>query len=368
MRLQVGDGLRASKTLIDLGWSQTEDHKLWRTTLDHADRELDLSEGVLALGPVDAALRDQTRQVREEWEKAEAALRMDEDVNNCLAGVLEAGDTPEARQEAAAQIPTIFLRRGVDVLDRSTREQTIEWLRTHRASTQLRVLLACWCFWTPSTDFGNKLYLAGILDSLDPDGKANHGLGKLALAMRGGPTMAMLADGPAVAALPPSGKVLIGIGLSSTGAGDKAVQFLERWQFHHPDDFWLNFHLGIALLRRNRTKEAFRYLTAAVSIRKADWRGYTYLGVAYRLDEDWDKAIAAYRRAIELDRNAGPPYLYMANLLEAQGKAAEALDLRRKASELTTPGLPELKRVEWWISTVLKRNARDVRPPPAAQP
>ena len=89
----------------------------------------------------------------------------------------------------------------------------------------------------------------------------------------------------------------MGIALQSHGAGNEAVQFLERWQFHHPDDFWLSFHLGIALLRRNRAKEALRYLTAAVSIRKADWRQHTYLGVAYGLDKDWEKAIAAYRRA-----------------------------------------------------------------------
>jgi Flp pilus assembly protein TadD len=154
----------------------------------------------------------------------------------------------------------------------------------------------------------------------------------------------------------------------SSGAADPAVQFLEFWQLQHPDDFWLNFHLGIALLRRDRIKEALRYLTAAVSIRKADWRGYTYLGVAYQLDENWDRAVTAYRRAIELDRNAGPPYKYLAKLLQAQGKEVDAQDLLRKASELPTPSLPELKRVDWWIGTVLSRHARDARPPPAARP
>jgi Flp pilus assembly protein TadD len=293
---------------------------------------------------------------------------MADDVDKGIEGVLEAGATTEAKQNAAARVHSIFLKRGVNILDPSTRKQTVEWLRTHPASMQLRVLLAVWYGWTPITEVGTKSCLSGILNDLDPNLTANYSRLVIALAMHDGHTQAMLANDPAAAALPPFGKVLIGIGLFSNGEGDRAVQFLERWQFHHPDDFWLNFHLGIALLRRNRTKEALRYLTAAVSIRKADWRGYTYLGVAYRLDEDWDKAIAAYRRAIELDRNAGPPYRYLANLLKALGKEAEAQDLLRKSRDLTSPVVPELKRVEGWIGTVMNRYARDVRPPPAAKP
>jgi serine/threonine-protein kinase len=368
VRLEVDKALRASMTLIMRGWSGTEDHKLWQTTVDQAHSELDRAERFLALGPVDAALRDQVQYVRKELERENDVVRMADDVDKGIQGVLEAGVTTEAKQKAAAQVHSIFLKRGVNILDPSTKKQTVEWLRTHPASMQLRVLLAVWYGWTPITEVGTKSCLSGILNALDPNLTAIYSRWVIAVAMHDGPTLAKLADDPAVAALPPFGKVLIGIGLFSNRAGDEAVQFLQRWQSHHPDDFWLSFHLGIALLRRNRAKEALRYLTAAVSIRKADWRGYTYLGVAYRLDEDWDKAIAAYGRAIELDRNAAPPHRYLAKLLQAQGKEADAQDLLRKARELTTPGLSELKRVDGWIDTALSRYARDVRPPPAARP
>jgi tetratricopeptide (TPR) repeat protein len=233
---------------------------------------------------------------------------------------------------------------------------------------QLRSLLITWYGWTRITEVGTRNYLSGILNDLDPSLTASFTRLTNALAMRDRPTLARLADDPSWAVLPPFGKVLMGFAVQSHGAGNEAVEFLERWQFDHPDDFWLSFHLGIALLRRDRAKEALRYLTAAVSIRKADWRGYTYLGVAYGLDKDWEKAIAAYRRAIKLDRNAGPPYRYLAKLLQAQGKEADAQDLLRKARELTAPGLPALKRVEGWIDTVLKRDAPDLSPPPAVRP
>ena len=56
-RFQVAETLHGSKTLIKLGWGQTNDYGQWRTMLDKARMELDRSEGLLASGPVDAALR-----------------------------------------------------------------------------------------------------------------------------------------------------------------------------------------------------------------------------------------------------------------------------------------------------------------------
>ena len=55
--------------------------------------------------------------------RADAALRIDEDVIDCMAGVLEAGVSEEAKQAGAAQIRSILLKHGVRVLDPSAREQ-----------------------------------------------------------------------------------------------------------------------------------------------------------------------------------------------------------------------------------------------------
>ena len=208
-----------------------------------------------------------------------------------------------------------------DVLDGRTRKETIESLATHRASTQLRVLLAVWWIWTPWTfaEARNKLYLAGVLNDLNPGWNASYSQWLIALARRDGPTLAKLAHDPTVAALPAFAKVLMGIALRSRAAREGRSCAVPRGvAVASPGSLSAQLPSRISLLRSRprRTEVALRYLTAAVSIRKADWRGYNYLGVAYRLNGEFGKAIAAYHRAIELDPNAGPPYRHLADLMQ----------------------------------------------------
>jgi tetratricopeptide (TPR) repeat protein len=60
------------------------------------------------------------------------------------------------------------------------------------------------------------------------------------------------------------------------------------------------FHFGAAAMERSDAPTAIRYLTKATALTPTDRRPWQYLGRAYEFQEDWDRAIEAYNRAIAL--------------------------------------------------------------------
>jgi len=88
----------------------------------------------------------------------------------------------------------------------------------------------------------------------------------------------------------------------------------------------MHIALGAAYLDRSRVPEALREFAAGVALDPTRADAFVFLGVAQdQAAEDFDRAVASYRRASDLDRqNPVPPYL-LARALDKSGKHAEAL-------------------------------------------
>ena len=116
-----------------------------------------------------------------------------------------------------------------------------------------------------------------------------------------------LAADPDVLARQPADSLLSLVGLlQEAGEREESIIVLRRaWQ-QHPDDFWVNLELS----RRGRetsldvsvdeSKEAVRFATAAIAVRRAARPAHSYLGVALRDKGDLDGAIAEFREAVRL--------------------------------------------------------------------
>lgn len=96
----------------------------------------------------------------------------------------------------------------------------------------------------------------------------------------------------------------------------RAPQYLQRMAEH-----------ALALYR---DEDAVRYAARAVEHTPDDAEAHRRLGDLYRARQDTERAIASYRRAIELDERLFPTYLELAELHLARGELREADILYRR--------------------------------------
>ena len=82
---------------------------------------------------------------------------------------------------------------------------------------------------------------------------------------------------------------------------DSAVRILRHAQYIYPGDYWVNFELAFVLNEQTDHEGAVRFYTAAAAIRPNLAAAHTNLGVPLSRQKRWDEAIAAWRKAIELD-------------------------------------------------------------------
>jgi tetratricopeptide (TPR) repeat protein len=117
--------------------------------------------------------------------------------------------------------------------------------------------------------------------------------------------------------------------------GEEARALLREAQARHPEDFWINYHLGYILLEE-RPHEAVGYLRAAVASRPDIGQAHIMLGRALRDSGDTDGAVAAFRKAIPLTSNrAGARDL--ARALAPRGGLEEARALWQQQLEASPP-------------------------------
>jgi serine/threonine-protein kinase len=119
------------------------------------------------------------------------------------------------------------------------------------------------------------------------------------------------------------------------GSPEEARTLLHEAQKLHPEDFWINFQLGY-LLQEERPQAAVGYLRVAVGSRPRSGQAHTLLGRALRDAGDSDGAIAAFRKAIQLNPNrAGAKDL--AKVLAPRGALEEARAVWEQSLESSPP-------------------------------
>jgi serine/threonine-protein kinase len=115
--------------------------------------------------------------------------------------------------------------------------------------------------------------------------------------------MVVLAAKKEALAQPPL--VLSGLGgvLLWDGHREETLAFLRAAQQRHPEDFWLNYLLGL-YWEKERPQVAVGYFRGAVAIRPGNDEIYTRLGRALLETGDAEGAIGAFGKALELNPNA----------------------------------------------------------------
>jgi tetratricopeptide (TPR) repeat protein len=129
-------------------------------------------------------------------------------------------------------------------------------------------------------------------------------------------------------------QLLVALGNVLREAKGDAVPLLTAAQALHPDDFWLNFSLGVALHDGNQPSEAIGYDRAAVALRPESPSVHTSLGAALRGTKRPDEAIRELRRAIALDPKFALAHTNLGSALRDTKRLDEATREHRTAIEL----------------------------------
>jgi serine/threonine-protein kinase len=203
---------------------------------------------------------------------------------------------------------------------------------------------------------------------------------------------AVWGDGKALAQLtragPSAGQpvpLLLALGERLSATGEDGVGFLRRVREQHPEDFWANFTLALALHGAGRTPPplvgdpapALVYYQKALAIRpqtaavvndlgivlvdrhwlRDDERdgggpgaitvfrqlvqnepqfapGFSNLGLALKLGGDWPKAEIADREALRIDPRLPPAHVNLGEIRAGSGDIDEAIDHYRQALQL----------------------------------
>jgi tetratricopeptide (TPR) repeat protein/tRNA A-37 threonylcarbamoyl transferase component Bud32 len=145
---------------------------------------------------------------------------------------------------------------------------------------------------------------------------------------------------------------LLGHSLEKLNDHVRALDVLRLGQRNHPDDYWLNLELGLALLSGQRTgtgtyatllrllqgSENYRaaepYLTAAVALRPRFAPAHALLALVQAGQDRIDEAIDTVRRSIALDSNYSMAHNDLGLYLLQQNKRDEAVEEIRLALEL----------------------------------
>jgi serine/threonine-protein kinase len=134
-----------------------------------------------------------------------------------------------------------------------------------------------------------------------------------------------------VGELPPQLAASLGMVLYRSG-GD-AVPLLRKAQAHHPQDFWLNTRLAMALHKANRWDEVIAYLRAALALRP-EAGPHNNLGAALFQKGDLDEAIGHYEKALRIDPKRADTHHNLGQALAKKGNLDGAIKEFREALRL----------------------------------
>jgi serine/threonine-protein kinase len=334
------------------------------------------AESLAASPSAPADLRRHVTAAAAEFQSQAAAAERDRRMLDRLVEIRahRAGGTHSAhafprqyRVGVVAEYAVAFREYGIDVVAMSPGE-TAEAIRARPAvAAQLTAALDDWAlecaeryrsleplFPADQHDWQNLVEAARLAD---PDPRRNllrRALGQQPFAIDTAP-FAEMASPESIAALPPITVQLLAAAFRRAGDEDAALAALRKAQRVHPSDLWLNYDLARSFETQGDDDQAARFYTAARTIRpevghalahvlERQGRGeaavdlfreltrlrpdspshYVCLAHALFEEREFDAALVACRRALELKANKADPSLIRAATLAGRGDLGAA--------------------------------------------
>lgn len=101
-----------------------------------------------------------------------------------------------------------------------------------------------------------------------------------------------------------------------------------------PNHAGANHYLGTLMVQYNRPKDAIKHITRAIDNGANDVATFINLGEGYRLDQQFDKAVECYEKALELNPESVEALTNLSYARLAQGRLAEGIEAAEKVVRL----------------------------------
>jgi serine/threonine protein kinase len=233
-------------------------HERWSEAASAAKR----AEALLAAGPDDATLRQRLLQLQTD-------LRMVARLDQIrLEGITRVWPFPDPRTHQA--YASAFRAYGIDVEELVPAEAAAR-IQVSAIRGRLVTAVDDW-LWTWEVNLSGHLKDAARLRTVIQLADAGEWRTRLhdPAVRKNRQALEALADSPEAAALPPSEVIKLAMYLSGTQADQKVFEVLTVALARHPQDFWLNFHLGgYSYAKRSRPEEAVGFFQAALATRSS---------------------------------------------------------------------------------------------------
>jgi serine/threonine-protein kinase len=202
-----------------------------------------------------------------------------------------------------------------------------------RASALSEELIAALDDWASITaDRGRREWLLGVARETDKNPKRNH-LREPDL-WQDGARLTQIAQEPIGAELSP--QLAIALARAADLSGGDAIPLLTAVQARYPQDYWINFGLGVKLVAAGRRDEAIGYYRAALAVRPDVSVAHNNLGDAlYTKDGKFEaEAIGHFNEALRLDRNCIVAHISLSSVLVNTGRLESAVEHIQQALQL----------------------------------
>ncbi len=252
------------------------------------------AQGLISAGSVNDDLR---RQVAELQEELRIVARFEE------IRLARSEVTPQQSFDMKSSDP-LYAREFQDLLGKPIEQMDAKTagarLGERAVAAELAAALDDWAYVRHLLGMPGWEHLADVATATDPDPLRS----RVRAAWRRQDLAALteLAESEQLLAMSPPSLVSLGKSLEALGAPDKGLSLLRRARWQHPDDFWTNYELAVALdhLSPVPRQEKIRYLTAAAAVRPHSPGIYFSLGYALAAERELQEAEAAYREALRL--------------------------------------------------------------------
>jgi serine/threonine-protein kinase len=256
-------------------------------------------------------------ELRERLRQARADAQMVSDLDEIRLRLSDGGRSPETASPSPEKMyADAFQNYGIPLLTLEPAEAA-ERVRNSSIHQTLLAFLHDWLYWVSDE---NRARLRDVLDRADDDGWRY--TFREALVEQDAGKLSALAHAPAASAQPPV--VVSGLGgtMMAHELKNEALAVLREAQERHPEDFWINYLLGL-FWYEEYAPSAVGYFRAAVAIRPTSDQAYMMLGRALRDTGDAEGAIAAFRQSVALNPNY-PVARDLAWVLARRGEPEEA--------------------------------------------
>jgi serine/threonine protein kinase/Flp pilus assembly protein TadD len=156
-------------------------------------------------------------------------------------------------------------------------------------------------------------------------------------------------------------QLLAALGNALRATDGDAVPLLTAAQAQHPDDFWLDSWLGLALEQGKQAADAVGYFRAAVALRPESAGAHSNLGNALFQTNHLDAAVREYRKAVELDPKLVLAHENLGNALAQQSKFGDALAEYREAIRLQPDSSGSHVNLAWLLANCADPKVRDAK-------